>query len=349
MKEVAQRAGVSRSAVSAALSGKPSTIALSDDTRQRIKQIAGELGYERNILAQSFIKQKSYLVSLLSREEHFVYALETTKGIEEVIENLDYSLLIYYGGTTADDQAKHLQRCLDRKVEGLIVAVAPEKTGGTHAQQIKALYADGLPVVQIYRKLIPELPVVMTSDLKAGELGTRYLIEMGHKRIAHFTHDHYLDPDRTGLNRDALERYQGYEQAMRAAGLEPYAVTYPAATYRGTGYSRGARQYAELISAHPARFTAVTTFSDYTAIGLLKGMQDRGVRVPDDISIIGYDDIEVCAAMEPPLTTMRQPSRKIGSTAVQMVLDMISGRPVTSTVLSPHLVERGSAAPPKQP
>jgi len=347
MKDIARAAGVSRPAVSAALSSKASTIALGPETRRRIKALAEQMGYQRNILARSFIEQKSYLVGFISREEHFVYALATTKGIEEVLENLDYSLLIFYGGNTPAEQTRHLKRSMARKVDGLIVSTAPEPPGGPNRDEIWKARETGLPVVQVYRKIIPDIPVVMTDDRTIGKLATQHLIGLGHRRIAHFTHDQYTDEATYGQNLDALQRYQGYEQAMRDAGLEPIVVTYPAATYGGLGYSRGARQYAERLANHPARFTAATTFADFVAVGLLKGLQDLKLRVPDDISIVGYDDIEAATVVDPPLTTLRQQSRQIGREAVRMVLDMMADKAVSDVILEPELVVRASTAPPK--
>lgn len=346
MKDVAKLAGVSRAAVSAALSNRTSTIALSSGTRQRIKDIAGQLGYQRNMLARSFIKQKSYLLALLSREEHFVYALETTKGIEEVIEGLDYSLLIFYNGNSVADQARQLQRSLDRKVDGLIVAAAPEAPGGAHTTRMLALRAAGFPIVQIYRRVLDGVPLVMTDDRAIGRLSTQHLIGLGHRHIAHYTHDQYTDEGTFGQNADALQRFHGYEDAMREAGLEPIIVTYPAAMYGGVGYSRGARQFAGRVAQHPAKFTAATTFSDHTAIGLMKGLLDHGVRVPLDFSVVGYDDVDVAAAVEPPLTTLKQPSREIGHEAVRIILDLIAGKPASDVIFEPSLVVRGSTAAP---
>jgi DNA-binding LacI/PurR family transcriptional regulator len=346
MNEIARLAGVSRPAVSAALSGKQSTISLSETTRQRIKKIAEELGYRRNIVAQSFIKQKSFLIAFLGRQEHFVYALENTKGIEEALENTDYSLLYYYNGNSAAEQARYLRKSLERRVDGIIVAPAPERRGDTTTQQLRELYNSGFPVVQMYRKLVPEIPVVMVSDHAIGKMQTEYLLKQGHRRIAHYTYDDYIDRLFPPTSQDAWHRYQGYEQAMLEASLDPLVVTYPTTTYAGPGYSPGARQFADRVAHHSAKFTAVTTFCDHVAIGLLKGLRECGVSVPDAMSVIGCDNVDAACVTEPPLTTLRNPAAQMGREAVRMILEMMDGRQVSDAILAPEIVERASTAPP---
>ena len=344
MREIARRLGVSRPAVSAALSDRPYTIALSGALRERIRRAAAEMGYRRNVLAQSFIKQRSTLVGFLGRREYFLYALETLGGIESVLDAKGYSTLAFLHGDTPEDQWRHLQRCLDRRVDGLIVAGAPEGPRGRVTRLIGELRKKGFPLVQVYRRTFPGVPVVMVDDTRIGALQTAHLIGLGHARIAHYTHDGYLARERPVQDRDARERYEGYAQAMREAGLEPEAVTFPVGRYfpLAGGYAPGAASEAARLLGRPARFTAAVCFNDYVALGLLKGARALGRRVPGNLSIVGYDDVDFSRASEPPLTTLAPPIRDIGREAAARILGLIGGRPADDLILEPELRVRGT-------
>jgi len=154
--------------------------------------------------------------------------------------------------------------------------------------------------VQIYNRIIPGVPCVFTDSYGAGEFGVRYLIERGHRRIAHLTTTGYRDEETPGFHGELKKRAEGYAQAMRSAGLEPLIFTVDdTVMLREGGY-----QIAKTVMGHPYRPTAVTTYSDSLAMGLMKGLTEAGVRVPEDISLIG------------------------GRKAARMCLDMIAGRSV---------------------
>ena len=348
MRDIARRLGVSRPAVSAALSGRPSTIGLSDALRERIRREAGALGYRPNLLARSFIKQRSYLVGFLGRAEYFLYAYETLSALERALDPAGVSILSFLHGDTAADQQRHLQRCLDRRADGLIVAAAAEGARGPMARRVAGLRRAGFPVVQVYRRIFRDVPVVMTDDEAIGYRATRHLLELGHRRIVHYTHDAYVDRRNPGQDRDARDRRAGYVRALREAGLKPAVVTFPTARYfpLDAGFAPGAREGAPRVASHPARFTAAVCFNDYIALGLLRGLRQSGLDVPRDFSIAGYDDIDLARASEPPLTTLAPPLRRIGEEAARRVLDLIAGRPATDLLFEPELRVRGTTAPP---
>jgi DNA-binding LacI/PurR family transcriptional regulator len=342
MADVAKRAGVSKSLVSVALSGRECTVSLSDETRQRILAVVEELGYRPNRLAQSLANRRSYLVAMLGREAYFVFALETIKGIEEVLRERHYSLLTYYDGSWAEDQARHLHLALERQVDGLIIAGAPEASGGPNHQKIAALRKQGLPMVQLYRRIYPGVPVVMTDDELAGYQATRHLLELGHVRIAHVTHVGYEDLELPGMHADACLRAQGYCRAMREARLKPRILTYAVSKLPGIDYAGAVQPLVDPLVA--GKFTAATCFCDYTAIGLSQQLQTAGVRIPDAFSVIGYDDIDAATIVRPALTTLGQPLRELGRVAARMLFDQMDGRPAGDRVFQPNLSIRGSTA-----
>jgi LacI family transcriptional regulator len=285
-------------------------------------------------------------VGFLGRREYFLYAYETLSGIESVLDGKGFSVLAFLHGDTPEDQARHLQRCVDRRVDGLIVAGAPEGRRGRIARTLEGLRAGGLPIVQVYRRLYPRLPVVMVDDRAIGAAATRHLMGLGHRRIVHYTYDDYVDRLEPGRNRDARDRYEGYAGAMREAGLEPAVVTFPTGRYHplSGGYAPGAAEGAAAVLDHPARFTAAVCFNDYVALGLMKGARTLGRLVPEDLSITGYDDIDLSRAAEPPLTTLAPPVREIGREAAARVMEMIEGRPAEDLVFQPAHLPRGTVA-----
>jgi LacI family transcriptional regulator len=351
MAEVAERAGVSRSAVSAAFCSRATTAGLSAATRELIHKAARELDYRPNILSRSFIKQRSFLIGMLAREAFFLFALETLKGIEEVLEPTEYSLLTFYNGSWADDQAKHLQKSLSRQVDAMIIVGAPERPDGPNHCTVRQLQERGLPIVQVYRRMFPDVPVAMMDDEQTGYLAARHLLELGHRRIAHVTHSEYEDRELPGTHADARKRCDGYLRAMAEAGLEPKVLTFERVGYYGlgsndyTGYcAAAAKQLAEIRP----RFTAVTTFNDYASMGLIHNLAAMGMKVPEDVSLVGYDNVEAGALMRPALTTVRPKLSEIGRLAGKMILQMLDGKTVEDSVLKPELVVRGSTAAPRE-
>jgi LacI family transcriptional regulator len=340
---VARLAGVTKAVVSVVLSGRQSTLGVSEVTRRRVLRAVKQLDYQPSPIGRALAHNKSSLVALLGREAYFVFALETIKGIEEVLREKDYSLLTYYDGSAAADQARHLCLALGRRVDGLIVAGSPESARGPNHRRIAALRRAGMPVVQLYRRVFPKVPVVMTDERAAGYLAAQHLLALGHRSIAHVTHDQYRDSRLPGTYSDALQRYEGYVRAMREAGLQPAVVTYHTRTYMGLDYLESVQPAADVLARRGSPFTAVTCYCDYTAIGLMHALRARGRRVPEDISVVGYDDVDAAAMVDPPLTTLAQPLRELGRTAARMVFDLADGKAEKDAIFQPTLFMRGSS------
>ncbi len=342
LAEVSRRAGVSKAAVSAILSGHSHNIGVSSTTRRRIVKAAKEINYRPNMMAKGLATQKSFLIAAICRQSFDLHALQTIRGIGDVAEKRDYSTITYSHGNTPEDEAQHLQLALDRHVDGVIVMPAMDATGGTNAALFSELRRRGMPVVQLYYHTVPCLPSVRGDYRASGWIATRHLLELGHKRIVHLTHDCYRDETQPGLFLDARERWHGYAQCMRDAGLEQIVLTHPCPEAGHTEFFEAAYKMALSIAQHPASPTAVVAYNDYQAIGLLSALSAAGVRVPQDLSIVGFDDIEASQLVYPTLTTVSQPARAFGQKAADMLFDLMEGRDVEDAVLSPHLVVRRS-------
>jgi DNA-binding LacI/PurR family transcriptional regulator len=196
--------------------------------------------------------------------------------------------------------------------------------------------------------MFPGIPVVMMDDEQSGYLAARHLIGLGHRRIVHVTHGGYKDEELPGKYADAKQRCAGYLRAMRESGLKPAVLTFdrtPGTFGLGSNdYTHYCSDLARQLVATPDRCSGITTFNDYTAIGLLHNFTKMGVRVPDDISLVGYDNAEVGALMRPTLTTVAPKLFDIGRMAAQMVLNMMDKQAVEDTTLIPELIVRQSTA-----
>jgi LacI family transcriptional regulator len=347
MDDVAEKAGVSRSAVTAAFSERASTAGIARETRLRILDAAKELGYWPNILSRSFIKQQSFLIGMLGREAFFLFAMQTIKGIEDVLEPTDYSLLTVYNGDWAEDQAKHLRKSVSRRVDAIIIVGAPEEPDGPNHHTVRQLQERGVPIVQLYRRMYPNVPVVMMDDEATGYLATRHLVEQGHQRIAHVTHEGYLDEELPGKYADAFARYRGYRRAMEEAGLRPRALPFARRRY-GLGendYADECKTVARELAFGKQGFTAATTFNDYVVIGLIHCLDAMGVSVPRDISLVGYDNVEAGNLIRPSVTTVKPTLTELGRSAAEKILALLDGQAVEDTVFAPQLVVRQSTGP----
>jgi LacI family transcriptional regulator len=195
--------------------------------------------------------------------------------------------------------------------------------------------------------MFPEIPVVMMDDEQSGYLAAQHLISLGHRRIAHVTHSGYKDEELAGKYADANQRCAGYLRAMRESGLNPAVFTFDRTGAFGLGsndYTHYCAETARQLISTSARFTGVTTFNDYTTIGLLQNFSKMGIRIPEDVSLVGYDNAEVGALMRPTLTTVGPRLFDIGRIAGQMVLNMMNKQPVQDVVLIPELIVRQSTA-----
>lgn len=347
LAEVASQAGVSKTAAWAALSKRQTNVGLSDVTRARVLRVAKKLKYQRNIIGRSLATRKSFLISLLFRETYELSALAVLRGIQDVLLDREYSLVTYAHGDTVEDEARHIEFSLERRVDGLIVTPALDAEGMTNAERFTALQQGGLPIVQLFNRTLAEIPAVMMDYRAAGRMATEHLIELGHRRIAHFTHAGYLDEQTPGFFADARQRWQGYVQAMEAAGLEPVVVAH--GSVREAWELFGAAQHASAVGqllGHPSRPTAVVCYSDFEAFGLIRSLVKKGVGVPQDISVTGIDDLEVLTIDLPSLTTIAPPLRAIGQAAARMVLARTPGSVAEDHVLTPRMHVRESTGPP---
>ncbi len=322
--DVAKAAGVSVATVSKVINGRYGA----NETSARVQQIVEDLGYEQSLVARSLRSQRTDVIGILVAEFE-PFSAEILKGAGAALRESRYDVLAYTGSRGSEKEGwerRSLSRLSGTLIDGAIL-VTPSVVG-----------ADvDIPMVTIDPHTGPPgLPGVQSDNLNGAAVATHHLIELGHRRIA-------LLAGRPDL-RSSVLRQEGYETALAQAGipLDPSLI-------RAGHYSRdSARGPALELLSRPDRPTAVFAANDLSALATLELACELGLRVPEDLSIIGFDDIPEAARSEPPLTTVRQPIQQMGQVAVELLITLLEGRTPerTSITLPTTLVRRGTCAAP---
>ncbi len=330
MRAVAKRAGVSLSAVSLVVNGKPG---VAPEKRARVLEAMNMLGYVHNGRRQTGAETK--VVGLLIESQSLQssndgFYTRIIAGIEETAYRLGYRVLLhlYRRGV---DPINDIRELMGRDVDGMIIA----NDGDITPDLIRQIAAHGNRVVLVENHLPEPIHAVTADNFTAGLIMTKYLIELGHRRIAALP-----GPSKYSSLRDRL---RGHLVALMEHGIpiDPALQPAPISGEPRKGY-RQMRQLLEL-SQPP---TAVFAVSDKSAFGAMEAIKEAGLRIPDDISITGIDDVHESANASPPLTTYHVPKHKLGEIAVGLMHNLLtSDMPPVKTSLIGHLVERASAAP----
>jgi DNA-binding LacI/PurR family transcriptional regulator len=327
MKDVARLAGVSIQTVSAVVNNKPDITA---ETRARVLAAVKQLNYQPDLVARSLRTRQTKTIALVVSNIASIAIATMAKAAEEQAHSFGYRLVLYNTHNDVERETNYFKAAVQQWVDGVIFIAAMGRLG-----RIDILQAADIPVVAIDR--IPDDyngPAVMLDNLKAGRLAGEHLLDLGHRRLAHIGGP-------LGI-RLARERLVGFQQAIEVRGLEPGAC----AVENGTLFTcqQGYLAMQRLLTQQPQPPTAVFAANDLMAIGAMRAVDEAGLRVPDDISIVGMDDIEVAAFQVPPLTTVRQPCAELATLGVQFLLDILAGKELAQTqmVIEPSLIVRRS-------
>lgn len=324
IKDVAEKAGVSPSTVSRALNDHPR---ISQETKERIQRLAAEMGYSPSAVARSLVTKHTRTVGFAVAWVSDPFLAPLLRGVEDFAVENGYTVVLSSFYNEAQRERELLSTFRERRVDGVIV-----ESSRLDAEHYPLPDQFGLPIVLINR---PEyVHSVSTDNYQGGRLATEHLVALGHSRIG------YIAAERgRRTNVDRLEAYKRVLQA-RGSAFEPDLVA------QGDGYAEGGKEAMRRLLALPSPPTAVFCYNDLTAIGAARATREAGLRVPDDVSLIGFDDIELAAYVHPPLTTVRQPAYELGRRAMEMVLALMENeREVTSTMLEGELVVRESCRP----
>ena len=335
IKDVAKIAGVSIATVSRCVND-PERVR--PGTRKKVQDAISQTGYSPNTLAQSFRRGKTHVIMVVLPSVGDPFFTDVMAGIREVASKHGYSLLInetQFNTMTADEIGSMV---VSRQADGiaLLASLSPFGTRVLSATSHRAL-----PIVigcETIAEDLSSFPGIHIDNIAAAKEATRYLLKLGHERIAFIYGEH-----KTLLTRD---RESGYREAMS----EAKKVIDSGWVVEGRLSIDGAVQATEQLLAHPKCPTAIFCANDEMAIGCLHAIKATGRRVPADISVVGFDDNRYARVMDPPLTTVAQPARKIGERVMECLLNEIEhGRTLDAEPeIVPHeLVIRASAAPPR--
>lgn len=325
--DIAKRVGVSKTTVSRVLNDKPYVEAV---TKQKILDVIEETGFTRQHSAISLAGGRTNIIGLLVPSLSNPYSLTVIQGVADKISNENFDLMLYTTGLSEQTQKRFFRRLSKNVVDGLVVLLPREST-----DLERELFSSDLPIVLIdHRGINSHVPTIAATNEKGGYDATNYLISLGHRAIGFITG--VLD---FGCS---LERLEGYKVALKKHGIaftNNYVI--PGDFTESSGYTS-----AKALMNQVAPPTAIFCSNDDMAIGAMRAIQDMGLRVPGDVSIIGFDDISKASMVYPPLTTIRQPLFKMGETAANLVVDLINGTKINKTcvVLQTELVIRGSCA-----
>ena len=314
IRDIARFAGVSKATVSRVLNQKPD---VDPDTRERILRIMEEQAFLPSITASSLAGGRSRLIGVLIPSLTWPLIPEIMRGVSEMVIQTPYELLLYSITHEQDrnekDQGDVINRILATQLAASLLAVFP----GQSARYLTRLHEQGFPIVMIDDQVKPtSIPWVSADNRRGGYAATRYLLQLGHRRIAHIQGPlKYLV---------SHERYQGYCEALSEAGITPD----PTLVIEGDFMPSGGRACAGKLLALEDRPTAIFAASDQMAYGALEAAEEYGLRVPEDLSLIGFDDIPLSAHTRPTLTSVRQPFYEMGQRAIALLLSLLeSPRP----------------------
>jgi len=327
--DIAAAAGVSIATVSRVLNQRPD---VSAETRERVLRVIAERGYVSNRTNHHTKEPATKLIDLIiSGPLDSEYYLEVIRGIDESLNRTGRRLTLF---TMHNEQRlieDWLAHVANRCPEGVLLLAHSQ-----HFIYMDALRKLDIPfvVVDDSRELGPDIPSVGATNWRGGLMATEYLLSLGHRRIASISG--------IPLHLTSQARVAGYRSALEAAGITPEPELIRQGDFRHTsGYSQ---THALLALAEPP--TAIVAGCDTQATGIYRALAEHGLQVPSDMSVIGFDDIPSTEWMSPPLTTIRQPLREMGSIAVDLLLQQIAGEPLKSlrVELATSLVVRQSCA-----
>nr|BBH95970.1 ribose operon repressor RbsR [Thermogemmatispora argillosa] len=332
--DIARVAGVSHTTVSRALRDSP---LISEETRKRIQQLALEMGYTPNAIAQSLQTRRTQTIGLAVTSIADPFLSEVVRGIEEVARSAGLSVFLSATHNDPEQEIAVIETFHRRRVDGILVASS--RMTGAYKQRLDQIRVPTVLINSQAESQYELLHWVAVDDVLGARLAVEHLLALGHRAIGYV--------GTSSRPRSCRQRLEGYRAALADAGLAPRDewVTIMKAEEASPQEDVlcGRRALQRLLDA---KVTAAFCQNDMMAIGLLMACYRRGIAVPRELSVAGFDDIEMANCIIPPLTTVRQPRIELGRLAMQVLLDLLHEQEGHNHVLAPTLVVRESTAPP---
>lgn len=327
MKDVARRAGVSTATVSRVIN---STAYVEPVTRERVEKAMREFNYHRNAAALALAKRSGNMLGLLTGNLDDPFFSRLARGVEDITRKDGVKLMVCSGGHQAELEKNGLDFLINQGCESIVAHV----TRMSDADILR--YAAHTPAMVVINRYLPAIAnrCIWLDNVSASQAATRMLIERGHRNIACITTDLPID--------DRKQRLEGYRTAMAEAG-----IAVPGGWIISVPFNeQGGEAAAEKILSSKQAFTAALTFNDVMAAGMMRTFRQRRMNLPEDISIVGFDDVALAKYLHPPLTTVHYPIEKMARRAANLALQLNSGTAVTpqNNRFSAELILRDSVA-----
>ena len=330
MADVARAAGVSLASVSRVINGHPH---VTPAVTGRVEDAMAQLGYVANPTARALAGGRTQVIGLLTQEVQNPFSYAVISGVDEAVSALGYDFLLCTTHARREKEAEYAARLSGGMVDGLLVILPrglPDYVGDLRAASFPFVLID-------YDADAPGCSVVNATNRQGARAAIGHLLELGHRRIGFIT-------GRPNVGA-TTERLAGYREALAGAGVPVIESDIVVGDFMEP---RGHDAALELLRRpHPP--TAVFASSDSAAFGVLRAARELGLSVPDDLSVVGFDDVPEAALLTPPLTTVRQPLREMGRAAVRQLMLLLAdhAQPPTRLVLETELVLRGATGPPR--
>jgi LacI family transcriptional regulator len=330
LKEVAGHLGLSRATVSTILSGVPEAARFPEETRQRVVKSAKRLGYRPNYFARSLGKGRTYLIGVVAPDFGNGFEAAVLGGFERRLLNTGYTSLVATHLWSPELLQRHIETLCDRGAEGLLLINSTP------------IESPGVPAITLCTDRCPKWSTRISIDNAFGiGKAIHYLADLGHKEIAFIK-----GPDGGG---DTRERWKAVLATCKALGVQvdPRLTVQLKRIEPGTRHAEEGRIAVEDLLRRNRRFTALVAFNDISALGAMTALREAGHGVPEDVSVMGFDDIEFASIAYPALTTIRQPLQEMGATAAELLMRKLANdRSVQNIRVRPELIVRSSTCPP---
>ncbi|WP_199884976.1 LacI family DNA-binding transcriptional regulator [Pseudomonas bohemica] len=333
MQDVAREAGVSTATVSRVLAGFKG--ATTDETAERVREVAAQLGYVVNSVAASLRKERSSSVGLILADVANPFFGRLASGVEQTLSANGISVLLANSGNSVTEEERLLRLMAEKQVDAVIMA-----SSAANGEHIRDAVARGMRIVLVDSELQDvDIDTVLIDNQLAAQKAVEHLLALGHREIAIVTGQLQASFDQ--------ERLAGYHAAFAQRGLKPPKKL----TLNGDSTYEGGHSAVQALLGRPSKVTAVFATNNLMSTGAITAILEAGLRIPDDLSLIGFDDMEWYPIFKPAITAIAQPAYRLGQIAAQRLLERFAADAVLASarvILETEFIVRASTAAPRK-